>query len=158
MQWSKHFEDLLGIKSIVWIAAGIQIAIWLGAKIGEWLAKKNVSHKQQLFAGQLFIAVSAFTAGLWLSPVWIVVFFMLHEVGRGLQRPVRLAYINSHIQSKERATLLSFDGMVSRVGAAFGLLVSGWLAHNWSINLSWQMSAVAIGLFTLLLLRLPNGR
>jgi hypothetical protein len=48
--------------------------------------------------------------------------------------------------------------MVSRAGAALGLLISGWLANSYSISLSWQMSAAVIAVFTTLLLILPNGK
>ena len=157
MQWSKYFQDSLGHENLKYICAGIHASLWLGAWLGEKLAGKRVSHKMQLFWAQISVAFFIVIASWQMTPWLLAIFFWLHEVGRGLQRPVRLAYMNQHISSQERATLLSFDSMFMKLGGAGGLMLTGYLANNYSIGLSWQVVAICIGSFSFLLFLLPNG-
>ncbi|HBY73156.1 MAG TPA: hypothetical protein DEG44_00495, partial [Candidatus Kerfeldbacteria bacterium] len=74
------------------------------------------------------------------------------EIGRGLMAPLHKSYLNKHIPSAERATLLSFNSLVSKIGAGIGLITFGWLAKQYSISLTWLLA----GILLLLLIPLYN--
>jgi predicted MFS family arabinose efflux permease len=68
---------------------------------------------------------------LWLS--WGVMF--------GIAGPVRQSFINAHIASAQRATVLSLDAFFGDVGGGVGQPALGWLAGRRSFGLSWLVGA-----------------
>ena len=68
----------------------------------------------------------------------------MHEVGRGMLKPTHKAYINSFVPKDKRATVLSFDSMLGKLGAAAGLVVMGLLAKRYSIEFTWIIAAVLL--------------
>jgi MFS family permease len=64
---------------------------------------------------------------LWIA--WSVVF--------GLLGPVRGGFINEHIPSAQRATILSLDSLFADAGGAVGQPALGWIATRFSIALAW---------------------
>jgi len=87
----------------------------------------------------------------------VLFWFLIHEGGRGMFKPLKQAYLNKRIESDKRATVLSFDSMISRGGAFVGLLLSGYLAENYSISLSWLTSGIILGVGIFIFLKLKNG-
>jgi len=68
---------------------------------------------------------------LWIT--WSVVF--------GLLGPVRAGFINEHIPSARRATILSLDSLFSDVGGSAGQPALGWIATRFSIALAWVLGS-----------------
>jgi MFS family permease len=65
-------------------------------------------------------------------------------VTRGMFGPTKDAYLNEEIPSKERATLISFEGIAHHVGGVIGLTLSGLLAQQGGIPLSWAVSGIVM--------------
>ena len=74
---------------------------------------------------------AALAVGLWIA--WSVVF--------GLLGPVRSSFINEHIPSAQRATVLSLDSLFADAGGAVGQPALGWLATRFSIGLAWLVGS-----------------
>lgn len=74
--------------------------------------------------------------------------YLIHEIARGIQKPVQQAYLNKYSEPEKRATIFSFESMTSALGAAVGLWFFGWIAKNTSIETSWIMA----GAFALVLI------
>lgn len=70
--------------------------------------------------------------------------FLLHECARGGFFPVKDAFLNDHIPSAERATVLSCEAIAHHVGAAVGLLGSGFLAHGAFLPVAWLASGLTL--------------
>jgi MFS family permease len=83
--------------------------------------------------------------------------FLAHEFGRGMFKPLAFAYLNRRIPSDKRATIMSFQSMIEKLGAFVGLLVSGYLAKKYSISLSWLVSGIVLALSVVVFLKLKNG-
>lgn len=65
----------------------------------------------------LLIITSFFILGI--TKVWIGVFaILLQQAARGLYRPVTRKYLNKHIPSNKRATILSFQSLVTSLAVA----------------------------------------
>jgi MFS family permease len=60
----------------------------------------------------------------------------------GLVGPIRQGYINAHIPSKQRATVLSLDSFFSDAGGAMGQPVFGWLARSISTPVTYIIGGV----------------
>lgn len=77
--------------------------------------------------------VSNFWAALALFAVWAIVF--------AASGPVRQAYINGLIPSKERATVLSSDNLLSSCGGVVVQPALGKVADLWSYSTSYVVGA-----------------
>ena len=80
----------------------------------------------------------------------------LHEVGREIFTPLKQNYLNNQITAKHRATMLSLDSMLMKVGSFVGLLLCGWLANRYSIRLAWLFSGLILLTAAILFLALKR--
>jgi len=64
----------------------------------------------------------------------------------GVAEPVQQGYINEHIPSAQRATVLSFNAFFDDVGGGAGQPVLGWLAQRSSIAVGWLVGAVFVAM------------
>lgn len=119
--------------------AGLAAALIAGSRIvGGLLAprirllfKKRTSH---MLFGLTISALCLFAFGLvgnfWLALLFVLLWgFMFATV-----MPVRQAYINGLIPSKQRATILSFDSMISSGGSALLQPGLGRIANSYSYS------------------------
>jgi MFS family permease len=77
--------------------------------------------------------VESFWAVIGLTVVWSLVF--------SATMPIRQAYINDMIPSQQRATILSFDSLMSSAGGVWGQPVLGRAADAWGYAPSYAISA-----------------
>jgi MFS family permease len=140
--------------------AGLAAAVVGGAQIAGGLL---VPHARRLFrrrtdivivgtvvsAGALaaIALVSSLVGAVALLVIWGLMFATI--------APVRQAYLNGLIPSKQRATVLSFDSLVGSAGAAVGQPLLGRAADAWGYPFSYLCSAAvqALGLPLILLAR-----
>jgi MFS family permease len=53
-----------------------------------------------------------------------------------------MSWLNEHIDSARRATLLSFNSSLAMSGGSIGLLISGYVVDRASIPAAWQLGGV----------------
>jgi len=148
MFWSPYFSPFLKDTSLLgWLWVIISLAIILGGYFSLWITKRLVNEKWELLVCWLVIMFGVFLSAILGSFGWIFFFFLIHEVGRAAWEPIQQSYLNKNIPSERRATVLSFDGMVGRLGAVLGLLISGWVAKEFSVPVSWLWSAAMLMIF-----------
>lgn len=124
----------------------ICVALFLGSQFSKLWTKKIICQKRAIFFSQI-ITLVGIVACILLPNFYLFSFFLLfHEFGRGVFKPLYKTYVNSLINSENRATMLSFESMISKIGAGLGLLFSGLIAKSFGIISSWVMSAVILGL------------
>lgn len=101
--------------------AGLAAAIVAGADIlGGWMAprvRKLVRRRTTVLivsnvASALILVVLLFTSVFWLALVLLSLWAVVGAAGT----PVRQAYLNDMIASKQRATVLSFDSLMGSTG------------------------------------------
>lgn len=150
MYWSPRMNQLAGNKIWLmgWVWAGISLSMMLGSYLVKQLLKKEKTYSWILILTALILAVPIFLASSSNIFSIVLIGFLTYEIGRGMLDPVHKAYMNKYIPSTQRATILSFDSMMGKLGAALGLLILGWAAKNHSIQISWLIS----GLLLLLLI------
>ncbi len=138
MQWTLMFKTDYGFSSLhlgfIFMASSILSS--LGSRFSHRLTGGlnglSAIILPQLFTGAAIIACSLITG----SGLMLIV-FSLHNLGRGIIRPLQQDFINNHLESATRATLLSLDSMFSKAGAFTGLIVSGFVAQATSIRATW---------------------
>jgi MFS family permease len=143
MYWSIYLKDehFLEIKYMGYIFVAIVAFNYTGSQLaGRW--QKRFSNSKAIVFPLLITALSILLACLVSSFNSFLGFFLLHEMGRGIFKPLSRAYINRLIDDKYRSTILSLDSMIVKIGAGLGLLSSGIIANSYSIVVSWLASAV----------------
>jgi MFS family permease len=127
--------------------AGLAAAIIAGAQILGGLLVPHLGRIFQrrttiLLTGTILSTAMLATIGL-IPRFWIVVVLL---VVWGLMFaaivPVRQAYLNALIESKHRATVLSFDALLSSTGAVVTQPILGRAADVWSYPASYVVSAI----------------
>lgn len=121
------------------IAALAQIAGgFLAPHIKKWFSKRTSALMLgTFFAGVVLILVSAinsFWIALGLIFLWGLIFAAL--------MPIRQAYLNGIIPSKQRATVLSFDSLMGSSGGIFIQPALGKVADIWNYPTSYMVSAL----------------
>jgi len=122
----------------------IVVFIYLGTRFSAWWQKRFKCPKKAIFLSQIITAFSIILASV-LSPLYLfLTFFMFHEFGRGLFKPLSKAYVNGSIVNKNRSTVLSFESMIVKTGGALGLIFSGFIAENFGILNSWILNGIIL--------------
>ncbi len=125
--------------------AGLAAAVVAGAQIAGGLLVPHVGRifrrrTTVLLAGTALSAIILTTIGLFPS-FWVAIVLL---VSWGLMfaalTPVRQAYLNGLIESRERATVLSFDSMLGSSGAVGIQPMLGKVADAWSYPASYVCS------------------
>lgn len=127
--------------------AGLAAAVVAGAQIAGGLLVPyigRVFHRRTtvLLAGTMLSSAMLATIGLvprfWVVLAVLVVWALMFAA----TTPVRQAYLNGLIESKERATVLSFDSMLGSGGAVVAQPILGRVADAFSYPASYLASAV----------------
>jgi len=87
-----------------------------------------------LVAGAPGVIPAAAVIVLWLA--WGLLF--------GVYGPVRMAYINAHIPSAQRATVLSLDAFFADGGGIVGQPALGWVSKRTTIALAWLIGSAGL--------------
>ncbi len=154
--------ELLGRADLVWVAGALTAMFGLTGVIGNLcvgpVTRTNWGHSatRVLTAGALLLAALVAILGVVgvLTPsggsiasfVVLVVVFALFGVVFGIIGPVRQAFINEHIPSAQRATVLSLDSFFGDAGAAIGQPGFGWFSRTITIPASYLFGAAMLSL------------
>jgi len=144
--------------------AGLVAAIVAGAQILGGLAAPRIRRRfrrrtSALIAtaalGSLTLVLIGLVASFWVAVSLIVVWGLLFAASM----PIRQTYLNGLIPSQQRATILSFDSMMSSTGGVWTQPVLGRAADLWGYGASYVIGAVisAVALPTLALSRRQNA-
>jgi MFS family permease len=126
--------------------AGLAAAIVAGAQIVGGLLVPHLArlfHRRTtiLLTGTVLSTAMLATIGL-LPRFWpVVVLLVVWGLMFAAIMPVRQAYLNALIESKQRATVLSFDSMLASTGAVVAQPILGRSADLWSYPASYVVSA-----------------
>ena len=87
-----------------------------------------------------------------IEQTWGIIFIAVIYLVRGLRMPLLLNHINQHVSSSIRATVLSVNSFVFRLGFALVGPMVGWLTDVYSLDAALIISGVGfivVGLFCL---------
>ncbi|MFA5644587.1 MAG: MFS transporter [Patescibacteria group bacterium] len=146
MYWPLVLKDnfFLPTKYMGLAFSGMAIFIYGGSQLSHFWQKRFKSEENSIIFSQIITFVGILGC-LWFSNLYPFLFFLFfHEIGRGLFSPLNRAYINKNISGKNRATILSLESMIVKVGAGIGLISSGLIANNFGILNSWLVSAMIL--------------
>ncbi|VVB73950.1 Multidrug resistance protein MdtH [uncultured archaeon] len=146
MFWTPFFKDTLKVDTSVlgWMFAAISLFSMAGMYFAKRTLAKLKDRKNVLIFDVILISAMIVISTLIGMPYLVVFFFLLHEIGRGMWNPIDSALMNDYVPSKQRATIISFDSMISHAGSAVGLFASGIIASMYGIPISWIAGAIVL--------------
>lgn len=148
MQWTIVFQKTYQVqtKYLGWIFIGIAISDAWGGNLSKYSRRWIKDESRSLAFTQVLTALVIIILTQISGLAATLSFFFLHEMTRGAFKPLKQSYFNDQLVSETRATVLSLDSMINKIGSFVGLLISGFLANTYSINTAW----LASGIFLLL--------
>ena len=134
--WQPYFLELLG-ENLPWVAgvvaALISLATIAGNGLVEWFTRYCGRRTTLLLWAAGIQTVAIVGVGL-AGSFWLAVAFYLVAMGTmGVWGPVKQAYMHKLIPSEQRASVISFDSLVSSGGSMLGQTGLGRLAQTRSI-------------------------
>ena len=157
--WQPLVLDLLGNSSAVWVLGVVQSvssvamiggSAFVGRLMGSGATRRRPA--RVLAVGSVISAAGVFGIALvglaqfapGLLPAGIAVsLWIAWSVMFGMLGPIRASYINEHIPSAQRATVLSLDSLFSDAGGSVGQPALGWVATVVSLPAAWVLSSLA---------------
>jgi MFS family permease len=140
-----YLLDLWGNQRAYGIA-GLVAAIGAGAQIIGGLLTPRVRRAfrrrtSALLILQVVSVLMLAVIGL-IGNFWVVVAAMtLSSLAASASRPIRQAYLNGMIPSQQRATILSFDSLITSAGGIVAQPLLGKSADVWGYQASYLLSA-----------------
>lgn len=146
MFWAPRFNQMVGgqVKLMGWLWAGMSIMMIVGSYLSRRLVEKKVDYWKIMVLSALFLTIPILISSFGSVFTIAAGAFLIYEIGRGIDRPMKTSYINKYIPSDKRATLISFDSMMGKIAAALGLIGFGLLADKTSFSLSWFVSGLML--------------
>jgi MFS family permease len=157
--------DVLG-RQLVWVAAVGTAVGSLAGIVGNASASRVMQgpHGRRR-PGRVMALMSALAAlavlgigivGLAVHPVdrgvlplaVIVALWIASSLAYGVMTPVRRSFLNEHVPSSHRATVLSVDALFWDVGGSGGQPALGWLSRAFSIPIAWVAGSVLLAVGT----------
>lgn len=105
--------------------------------------ERRIGEKVSLAISPIAIA-AAYLLMSQASFMWAFVFLYLISITMGFSGPVMSDYINRHVESKNRATVLSVQSSVREVSFAIFGPLAGYAADLWSLQTAFLMAGVLI--------------
>jgi MFS family permease len=141
-----YLLELLGSDAI-WVAGLVAAGVAMSTIAGNQLVNVLSSHctlRTTLLLGAASVQVgTAIVVGL-AGSFWVAVAsFLLMNAAFGVMSPVRQAYFHQLVPSQQRATVVSFDSMLSNVGGTGGQVGLGALGEARSVGAAFVVGGVA---------------
>jgi MFS family permease len=154
-----YMLDLLG-RDAVWVAglvtAGIALSTIAGNQLVDVLSGRCGRRTTLLLGAGAVEACAAVALGL-VSSFWLALPALLLIMGAsGVTSPVRQAYLHQVVPSRQRATVVSFDSMISNTGGIGGQVGLGALGESRSVGAAFVAGGIATAFALPLLARVRS--
>jgi MFS family permease len=157
--WQRYFLDLLAME-LVWVAgvvsALMSVSMIAGNALVERIMKGGQSSRSRILALNVAIRGTVILAAGILGVITpersrgvvlfsaVVILYLVFGVSFGISNPVRMAFINRHVPSGQRATVLSFDSLFQQAGGVIGQSGLGYISRMFSIPLGWMLGGAVL--------------
>jgi len=158
--WQRYFLDLLG-RELVWVSGLIAALLSLSMILGNALVKplsRLLKTRTGVLAGSALVqcvtVVLCGAVGLGVAGggpdgvpvrfVVVVALYLVYGVALGAMGPVKQGYLNAHIPSAQRATIISLDALFADAGGVAGQSGWGYLAKVRSIGQAWVYAGISL--------------
>lgn len=135
----------MGIWIVGWLECSLRLARIAGAELVARASLEPRARPVRLAWIDCILALTLGAAGTVAAlPILSFSAILVMYVSIGAMLPIVQGWLNDEIPADQRATLLSFNSTVERLGATAGLLAGGGVADAVGIPGQWQSSALLI--------------
>jgi MFS family permease len=138
--WQRYFLDLLG-RDRVWVTGVIAAAVAGSMMIGNVLVSPLsavAGGRTRLLIGAVLVqSVAIMLCGMTTHFFVAVALYLVYGIASGAASPIKQGYLNAHIPSAQRATIISLDSLFADLGGGVGQSGWGYLARLQSIGTAW---------------------
>src|SRR3989454_6471201 len=117
--WQRYFLDLLG-REAVWvsgvIAALTSFTLIAGNALVTPLTRVLPTRTGLLIGSVVVQAAAVVLCGLLRNFYVVVALYLVYGIALGVLLPVKQGYLNAHIPSAQRATIISLDSFFANLG------------------------------------------
>jgi len=121
--WQPYFLELLE-RDAVWVAGVVAALLSVAMIVGNALVKffTQFCGRRTTMLVWTSVAFGLGSIGVGVASNFAIAlgFLLIAAVAMGVQMPVRQAFIHNIVASEERATVVSFDSMITGIGAVGG--------------------------------------
>ena len=142
----KEVEIPLAYFGILW--AGLNFSAGL-TSFNSHKFDKDESNTKMLLYLALAMATSFVFLGFNIS-LFGIIFIVFIYLLRGIVTPILRNAINENTSSNKRATVLSIRSFIIRISFAICAPIFGYLADNYSLNITFYTLAIIVGVFSVL--------
>lgn len=137
-------------RDAVWVVglvtAGVSLATIAGNQIVEIVSRRCGRRSTMLIGASAVSTLAAIAIGVTSSFVVAVTALLVVAGAMGVMMPVRQAYLHRVTPSEHRATVVSFDAMVSSVGGVGGQVGLGAVSDARSFSAGYVVGGAITGL------------
>jgi MFS family permease len=156
--WQRYFLDLLA-RELVWVAGIVAALMSVSMIVGNILVGRlstDGSRRPAILAVSTAVRATVIVAagllGVLAPPEGrgvvlfsaVVILYLIFGLSFGISTPVRMALVNRHIPSAQRATVLSVDSLFSEGGGVVGQTGLGFLSRSVSIPAAWILGGAIL--------------
>lgn len=126
---------------------GIIFGVFNGvATVSALFADKFIKYTKgkSLIMLSVLLFVSFLVLGVTKVPIGVI-FILLQQIARGVNIPTFMKYMNKHIESHHRATIISFNSLLKNLAAAIAFPFVGFMMDNMDIFTVNLFSSLLIG-------------
>jgi MFS family permease len=125
------------------------------SKRSHWIMEKTKPKTLTVMAVLMIVSFVLMGA----VKVWFGVFAILfQQIARGIYRPVTTKYLNKHIPSDKRATVLSFQSLACNMSVAIAFPLMGILKDHENIFTTHMVLGIAMTILTVFTMKYMNVR
>ncbi|MBW2995996.1 MFS transporter [Candidatus Woesearchaeota archaeon] len=136
-------------------AFGVLYLLFLGVAAvsakGAYKIEKKLGEKKSIIMIPLLLALQLFLIGKF-SFYNAFLFLFIGEFIWGFNRPILANYINEHVESYHRATVLSVNAMGHKIVWAIAAPLIGLFADLWSVQTAFLIMAVIVAVISIVIL------
>lgn len=140
---SAYFEKILIPVSLMGVIAFVSSMIMAFSSKKAHRVDKILGERKSLFLIQIVVLIAVFSMSV-MVPVYGVAFFFLISLVAGFSGVVMDDYVNRHIESSHRATMLSIKNFFNNLGVFLLFPVVGYLIKFKSMQFSFVFLGVVI--------------
>lgn len=153
MAWFvQPYFKTLGLEVVYFglIGAGLNLAVALPSFYAHVIERKMET--KTLLSLILFLLIACYFTVAYITTLWGLLILLLFYISRGVATPVLRDYMNRHIPSNMRATVMSIRSFIIRVLFACTSPIFGYVADLYSLQYALYLSGSLFLFFGLIVL------